>query len=79
MHLICPPKFYISIVFNFSWDGFNIHEEGKTKVLQFFFLGGGGGGSGGGANKVHYGKCGGGVLLFLLGTQREEREETLGG
>ena len=21
MHLICPPKFCISIVFNFSWDG----------------------------------------------------------
>ena len=78
MHLICPPKFYISIVFNFSWDGFNIHEEGKTKVLQFFFFLGGGG-IGGGANKVHYGKCGGGVLLFLLGTQREEREGTLGG
>ena len=32
----------------------------------------------GGANKVHYGKCGSGVLLFLLGTQREEREGTIG-
>ena len=23
MHLICPPKFCVSIVFNFSWDGSN--------------------------------------------------------
>ena len=33
-HLICPPKFYISIVFNFSWDGCNIQEKWKTKVMQ---------------------------------------------
>ena len=33
-HLICPPKFYISIVFNFSWDGCNIQEKWKTKVTQ---------------------------------------------
>ena len=36
MHLICPLRFYISIVFNFSWDGFNIHEKGKTKIMRFF-------------------------------------------
>ena len=70
MHLICPLRFYISIVFNFSWDGFNIHEKGKTKIMRFF-------GGAGDANKVHYGKCGSGVLLFLLGTQREEKEGTL--
>ena len=23
IHLVCPPKFCISIVFNFSWDGWN--------------------------------------------------------
>ena len=49
MHLICPPKFCISIIFNFSWDGCNIQEKWKTtwKVMQNF----------GGANKVHYGRC----------------------
>ena len=30
-HLICPPKFCISIVLNFSWDGFNIQEKMKNK------------------------------------------------
>ena len=51
MHLICPPKFCISIVFNFSWDGCNTQEIWKTKVMQNL----------GGANKVHYGECGSGV------------------
>ena len=27
MHHICAPKFYISIVFNFSWDGCNTQEN----------------------------------------------------
>ena len=27
MHLICPLKFRLSIVFNFSWDGCNTHEK----------------------------------------------------
>ena len=27
MHLICPSKFCISIVFNFSWDGCNTQEK----------------------------------------------------
>ena len=27
MHLICPPKFCISIVFNFSWYGCNTQEK----------------------------------------------------
>ena len=31
---ICPPKFCISIVFNFSWDGCNTQEKWKTKVVQ---------------------------------------------
>ena len=34
MHLICPPKFCINIVFNFSWDGCNTQEKWKTKVMQ---------------------------------------------
>ena len=51
MHLICPPKFCITIIFNFSWDGCNLQEKWKTtwKVMQNF--------GGGGANKVHYGRC----------------------
>ena len=36
MHLICPPKFCISIVFNFCWDGCNTQEKWKTKVKQNF-------------------------------------------
>ena len=34
MHLICLPKFCISIVFNLSWDGCNTREKWKTKVMQ---------------------------------------------
>ena len=38
MHLICSPKFCISIIFNLSWDGCNIQEKWKTtwKVMQNF-------------------------------------------
>ena len=28
------PKFYISIVFNFAWDGCNTQEKWKTKVMK---------------------------------------------
>ena len=34
MHLICPPKFCISIVFYFPWDGCNTQEKWKSKVMQ---------------------------------------------
>ena len=34
MYHICPPKFCISIVFNFYWDGCNTQEKWKTKVMQ---------------------------------------------
>ena len=34
LHLIWAPKFCISIVFNFSWDGCNTQEKWKTKVMQ---------------------------------------------
>ena len=30
-------KFWISIVFNFSWDGCNTQEKWKTKVMQHIF------------------------------------------
>ena len=36
--LICPLKFCISIVFNFSWDGCNTQAKWKTKVFQNFVL-----------------------------------------
>ena len=36
MHLTCPPKFCISIVFDFSWNGCNTQEKWKTKLLQNF-------------------------------------------
>ena len=36
MHLICPRKFCIGIVFYFSWDGCNTQEKWKTKVMQNF-------------------------------------------
>ena len=45
MYLICPPKFCISIVFNFSWDGCICPGEMKNKGYAKFW----------GANKVHYG------------------------
>ena len=36
MHLICPPKFFISIIFIFFWDGCNTQEKWKTtwKIMQ---------------------------------------------
>ena len=36
MHVICPPKFCITIVFNLSWDSCNTQEKWKTKVMQNF-------------------------------------------
>ena len=36
MHLICPPKLCISIVFNFSWDGCNTtQEKRKTNKVHY--------------------------------------------
>ena len=46
MHLVYPPKFYITIGFDFSWDDCNTQEELETMVMQFFFW------RGGGVNKV---------------------------
>ena len=43
MHLVRPPpspppnllpKFYMSIVFDFSWDGYKTQEKWKTKVAS---------------------------------------------
>ena len=41
MHLICPPKFCISIIFNLSWDGCNIQKKWKTAWTVLQNLGGG--------------------------------------
>ena len=54
MHVIYPPKFYITIVFNFSWD-----EKLETIVMHFFFVGKGGGG------ELHYCLCENGELSGL--------------
>ena len=43
MHLICPRKFCISIVFSFSWYGCNTQEKWKKKGYAKFW----------GANKVN--------------------------
>ena len=40
MHLICPPKFCISIVFNSSWTA-KILRRNENKGYANFFLGGG--------------------------------------
>ena len=37
MHLICPPKFCISIVFNFPWDGCNTQGEMENKGYAKFW------------------------------------------
>ena len=65
-----PPKFYITIVFNFSWVLQLSHEKSTTMVIYFFsfsyflsfllaffsllFFLGGGGGEGGRWRKVDY-------------------------
>ena len=36
IHLVCPPKFSISIVFSFPWDDCNTQEKWETKVEQNF-------------------------------------------
>ena len=40
MHLVYLPKFCISIVFNFSWDGCNTQGKWKRKVMQSWAGGG---------------------------------------
>ena len=55
-----PPKFCITIVFDFRWDDCNNQEKLETMVIQFsFFLGGG-------RNKVHYGLCENGECYFKV-------------
>ena len=52
--LSCPTKFYISMVFKFSWYGCNTPGEIKNKGCAKI----------GGANKVHHERCASGVYHF---------------
>ena len=45
MHLVYPPKLFITIVFDFSWDDCNTLENLETLVMQ----------NSEGENKVYYG------------------------
>ena len=47
MHLVYPPKFYITIVLDFSWDDCNNQEKLETMVMENVLE----------VNKVHYGLC----------------------
>ena len=38
MHLVWPPKFCLSIVFNFSWDGCNTQENKKQSLCNYYFF-----------------------------------------
>ena len=65
MHLVYPPKFYITIVLVFSSDDYNTQEKLGTTVMKNL----------GGVNKVHYGLCENGefweILLVESGTLRK--------
>ena len=71
MHLICRPKFCPTFVSHFSWiPGYYSRpkrhwKQWLCKFLSFLVRGEGGGG-GKGANKVHYGKCGSGVMQKIV-------------
>ena len=54
MHLICPPKCCITLVFHFSWVLTVVLRETENNAYAKFL----------GANKVYYRKCASGVLIF---------------
>ena len=56
MHLVNPPEFCLTIVLDFSWDDCNIQEKLETMVVQ----------NSGWVNKVHYGLCENGELMFFI-------------
>ena len=35
-YFVCPPRFYISIAFDFSWDDFKSREKLKTMFMRSF-------------------------------------------
>ena len=66
MHLICPPKFYISIVLFSLGTAVIPRRNEKQRFCNFW------GGGVGGANKVHYGRC----ARRHIGNLRKEDDET---
>ena len=52
MHLICPPKFCLIFDFHFFLGIKAIPREIESNASEKFWV----------PNKVHYGKCGSGVL-----------------
>ena len=56
MHLVYPPKFYITIVSSFSWVSLSSQEKSKTMVMQNVW----------GVNKVHYGVGENGQYQLLI-------------
>ena len=68
MHLICPPKFFLTFVFSFLLGITAVPREIENNAYAKF----------GGANKVRYGKCRSGVLDDQASYQDLSfREETL--
>jgi len=37
IHLVCPPKFCVGVVLNFSWDDSMSQEKLKTMLMQGFW------------------------------------------
>ena len=35
IHLVCPPKVYISIIFTFSWDDYNTREKNWGEEVYY--------------------------------------------
>ena len=52
MHLVCPPKFCVTVVFNFSRVLQSSQEKAKDSGYAKFEGGGGGGGGGGGRGET---------------------------
>ena len=55
MHLVYPPKFYITIVSKFLLGIKVVPREIEENGYAIVFFGGGGGSGGGRVNKVHHG------------------------
>ena len=56
MHLVCPPKFCVTIIFDFSSDDLNTQEKLETMVIQYFWE----------VNKVRYDLCENGEFFLPL-------------
>ena len=69
MHLVplppAPPKFCITIVFDFSWEECNTQEKWEAIGLRKIW------GGGGGVNKIPYGLCENGGYIDKLCIMKE--------